>query len=182
MRVLSLFRRSALAGGLLATFALSAPPTVLADAGQQIITRCLQNQSLSGFSQAAYGKALKELTATTEEYSDCASLIRQAKRAAASGAHGTNGTGSGGSSTPTGAIAATPTEQRAIARAAHSGSAPVSLGNGQIVHPGVVHADIASAFSTLPGPLLAVLALMLACLLGFGGTVLRKRARDGRAD
>ncbi len=182
MRVICLLRRSALAGGLAAALALAGSPSALGDVGQQIITRCLQNQSLEGFSQAAYGKALKELSATTEEYSDCASLIRQAQRAAASGKHGGNGAQTGGAASPTAAIAATPTEQRAIAHAAQSGSAPVSLGNGQVVHPGVVHADVASAFSTLPGPLLVVLAIMLASLLGLGGAVLRKRARDGRSD
>jgi hypothetical protein len=181
MSVLRLFRRSALVGGLAAILALSASSSALGDVGQQIITRCLQNQSLGGFSQAAYGKALKELSATTEEYSDCASLIRQAQRAAASGKQGAN-SAQAGAATPAGAIAATPTEQRAIAHAAQSGSGPVSLGNGQVVHPGVVHADIASAFSTLPGPLLVVLAIMLASLLGLGGAVLRKRARDGRSD
>ncbi len=183
MRVPRLFRRSALVGGLAAILALSASPSALGDVGQQIITRCLQNQSLGGFSQAAYGKALKELSATTEEYSDCASLIRQAQRAAASGQQGANGAqAGGGSASPTGVIAATPSEQQAIAHAAQSGSAPVSLGNGQVVHPGVVHADVASAFATLPGPLLAVLAIMLASLLGFGGAALRRRARDGRSD
>jgi hypothetical protein len=53
---------------------------------------------------------------------------------------------------------------------------------GQVIHPGVVHADIASAFSTLPAPLLAVLALMLASLIalavGYGRRRLRAR-RDG---
>jgi hypothetical protein len=163
-------------------FALAATPSALADVGQQIVTRCLQNQSLSGFSQAAYGKALKELSATTEEYSDCASLIRQAQRAGASGKQAANGGQTGAGATPTGAIAATPTEQRTIAHAVQSGSVPVTLGNGDVVHPGVVHADIASAFSTLPGSLLAVLAIMLAAALGFAGAVLRKRVRDGRSD
>ena len=95
MRVMRLFRRPALVGGLVAAIALSASPSALGDVGQQIITRCLQNQSLAGFSQAAYGKALKELSATTEEYSDCASLIRRAQRAAASGNHGGNGAQTG---------------------------------------------------------------------------------------
>jgi hypothetical protein len=166
---------------LLATLALSAAPA-RADVGGQIISRCLNNHSLSGFTQADYSKALKELSATAEEYSSCAQLIRQAQRAAASGHSGSAGTGAGGPSSPSGAIAATPAEQQAIKRAEQSGGGPVSLGNGQVIHPGVVHADIASAFSTLPAPLLAVLALMLAGLLGFGGVVLRKRARGSRTD
>ena len=179
MRVPRPERPAALPAALLAALALSAAPAAQADTGGQIISRCLSNQSLAGFSQSAYSKALKELSATAEEYSDCAALIRQAQRAAASG--NSSAGGSAGTS-PAGAIAATPSEQRAIARAARSGGEPVSLGNGQIVHPGVVHADIASAFSTLPAPLLAVLALMLAGLLVLGGAIVRKRARGGRTD
>ena len=65
-----------------------------ADIGETIILRCTHGQSLSGFSQSAYSEALKELNADTEEYTDCAQLIRQAqlpRRAPARGrptAHG----------------------------------------------------------------------------------------------
>jgi len=178
MRVRSPERHLALVAVLLAILAMGAAPAAQADVGSQIITRCLQNQSLAGFSQSAYSRALQELTATAEEYSDCAALIRQAQRAAA----GHSGLTAGATGTTPGVIAATATEQRAIARATRTGGEAVSLGNGQIVHPGVVHADIASAFSTLPAPLLAVLGLMLAGALLLGGTVLRKRARGSRAD
>jgi hypothetical protein len=158
--------------------AMSAAPAAQADVGSQIITRCLNNQSLAGFPQSAYSKALQELSATAEEYSDCAALIRQAQRAAS----GRSGLAAGGASAaPLAVIAATPTERRAIARAAKTAE-PVSLGDGEVVHPGVVHANIASAFSTLPTPLLAVLALMLAGLLVLGGTLLRNRARGKRTD
>jgi hypothetical protein len=173
-------RHAATVAALLATLALAGAPTAGADVGGQIIAICVKDQLPTGFSQAAYSKALKELSATAEEYSDCGQLIRQAQRAGASGHPG--GNPAAGGSAPAAQIAATPTEQRAIARAAKSGGAPVSLGEGQVVHPGVVHADIASALSTLPAPLLAVLALMLAGLLGVAGAALRKRARGGRAD
>jgi hypothetical protein len=181
MRVPRPERRAAILAALLVTLALGGAPAAQADVGGQIISRCLNRQSLAGFTQADYRKALNELSATAEEYSDCAQLIRQAQTAAAS-SRSRGSPGGGSSATPAGAIAATPTEQRAIALAARSGSGPVSLGNGDVVHPGVVHADIASAFNTLPTPVLAVLGLMLAGLLVRGGTILRKRARDGRAD
>ena len=55
------------------------------------------------------------------------------------------------------------------------------VGNA-IVHPGVVHASIASAFSTLPTPLLATTAFLLACLLAVTGGALRKRVGTRRPD
>jgi hypothetical protein len=182
MRVPRPERRAALVAALLATAALAGAPAAQADAGARVIAICVKNQLPSGFSQAAYSQALKELTATAEEYSDCLQLIHQAQTAAASRHPGSSASGGGGSGVPLGVVAATPTEQRAIARAQHSGGGPVSLGNGEIVHPGVVHADIASAFSTLPAPLLAVLALMLAGALVLLGAVVRKRTRGERAD
>jgi hypothetical protein len=56
----------------------------------------------------------------------------------------------------------------------HGRSEPVRLGGG-VVHPGVVHVDVASALSSLPTPLLVTLAFLLACLLLVVGSALRKR-------
>jgi hypothetical protein len=58
----------------------------------------------------------------------------------------------------------------------HGTSEPVRLGGG-VVHPGVVHVDVASALSSLPTPLLVTLAFLLACLLLVIGGALRKRVR-----
>jgi uncharacterized membrane protein len=44
----------------------------------------------------------------------------------------------------------------------------------QVIHPGVVHASIASAVSSLPTPLLAVLAFLLTCVLLVSGWALRR--------
>jgi hypothetical protein len=165
--------RPALLALSLAIVALAIAPAALANVGETIIQRCTHGESLSGFSQRDYSRALKQLSADAEEYTDCASLIRQAQLAAASRG--------GGLSAPTVATLATPTEQRAISRAATSGPSPVRLG-GAVVHPGVVHASVASALSTLPTPLLAVLALMLASLLATGVNVVRNRVRDRRSD
>ena len=161
---------------LLAIVALASAPTARADVGETIIQRCTHGQSLAGFSPRAYSRALKELSADAEEYTDCASLIRQAQLAAAS--HGGAGAGSGAAAVAT---VATPTEQRSIAHAAKAGSSPVRL-DGAVVHPGVIHASIASALSTLPTPLLAVLALMLASLLAAGANAVRNRVRARRPD
>ncbi len=158
---------------VLAMLAMAVPAR--ADVGETIIQRCTHGQSLSGFSQSAYNQALKELSADAEEYTDCSSLIRQAQLAAAGGHEG-----AGTAATPV-AIPTTPAEQQAIANAARAGAAPLSVG-GQVIHPGVVHANIASALSSLPTPLLAVTAFLFAWLIVLAGRVLRNRIRARGSD
>jgi hypothetical protein len=150
-----------------------------ADVGEKIILRCTHGESLSGFTQKDYEKALKELETSLEEYSGCASLIHQAQRAAAGsrgGSNGGGGAGSTGTGVSTAAATATPAERRNLSRAPSTGAAPQQLG-GQVVHPGVVHVDIASAFSSLPTPLLVILLFLLACAVALAGGVLRNRVR-----
>jgi len=150
------------------------------DAAHKILYRCGHGESLAGFPPSAYAKAMKDISATTEEYSECGQLIRAAQAAAARG--GSSGGGGGGSvASPTAAVTATPAEQQAVASAAKGGGAPVSLG-GETVHPGVVHANVASALSTLPTPLLALIAFVLACVLAFAGRSVQKRVSGGRPD
>ena len=75
----------------------------------------------------------------------------------------------------------TAAEQQNLEHVGHAGSAPVKVG-GEVIHPGVVHVDIASALAALPAPLFALLAFLLACaLLIFGRTVFA-RARARRHD
>lgn len=143
--------------------------------GEQIVLRCTHGQSLSGFSQSAYRQALKELSADSLEYSPCGQQIRQAQLAAL-GAHR-----SGATSAPTTVIAVSPREATALKHAQQSGSGPVAVG-GQVISPGVVHANLSSAVSTLPDPVLAVLALMLAVLIALVVSFARRRLgarRDG---
>ncbi len=125
---------------LVAVVALALAPTAQANVGETIILRCTHNESVSGFSQRAYNQALKELNADLEEYSpSCASLIREAQRAAAAGGRG--GSGGGGLSTAAPvAVAATPSEQRALTHAVHAHPESVKLGSGEI-NPGVVHVE-----------------------------------------
>lgn len=168
-------RRLALPAVLLVG-AFASAPAARADIGETIIQRCTHGQSLGGFSQSAYRKALKEISADAEEYTNCAQLIRQAQLAAAGRR----------SSIPTSpevaaAVSATPVERQSVKHAAAAGSAPVSVG-GQLVKPGVIHADVSSAFSSLPGPLLALLAFLLACAAVFAGGALRNRIRGRRPD
>jgi hypothetical protein len=149
-----------------------------ADVGEAIIRRCTHAESLSGFSQNAYRQALKDLSAGTEEYSNCAQLIRQAQLAAAGAGH-RGGSGGGTSAPGASSVVPTPSEQRAIAHAPSAGSAPLQVG-AQTIHPGVVHADIASAFSSLPTPLLATVAFLTICLLASAGAGIRNRIRAHR--
>jgi hypothetical protein len=159
---------------VLLTSTLAAAEPAGADVGETIIQRCTHGQSLRGFPPSAYSKALKELGADAEEYTNCASLIRQAQLAAA-------GSGGGGGAEALAPIATSPAEQRSISAAPHLGSAPVKLG-GQLVNPGVVHANIASALSSLPSPLLATLAFLIACLALVAGNAVRTRFRGRRSD
>lgn len=164
---------------LAALLALAFAPQSQADVGQRIIRLCAEGKSLAGFPPSAYAKALKEMSATTEEYSECGQLIRQAKADAARA--GAGGSGAATGTAPAQAVTATPTEQRAVANAARSGPESVQVG-GQAIHPGVIHANVSSALSTLPTPLLSLLGFLAVCLLWCGGAVLRRRARDRRPD
>jgi hypothetical protein len=104
--------------------AIAAPAQ--ADVGEKIILRCTHGESLSGFTQKDYEKALKELETSLEEYSGCASLIHQAQRAAAGsrgGSGGGGGTGSTGTGATTAAATATPAERSNLSRAPSTGAA-----------------------------------------------------------
>jgi len=160
------------AGALL--LALLSPTPARADAGATIIQRCTHGQSLSGFSQQDYRRALQELPAEVEEYSDCANLIRRAQLAAAGGGQG----GAGGEAAS--AIPLTPTESAALRGIHDTGARPLRVG-GSLIRPGVVHASVASALSSLPSPLLALLSFLLACALLRAGSTIRDRVRARRS-
>ncbi len=180
MRIVLPKRRLALLATLLTTTLSTALPAG-ADVGETIIQRCTHGQSLSGFSQAAYRKALQELPTEVAEYSHCDALIRRAQLAAAGlpGAGGGGSTG-GGAGTSAAGTPLTATQRSTLKRSTGAGAAPVQVGN-QTIHPGVVPVDIASAFSTLPTPLLAILAFLLACALALAGGAIRDRVRAHRA-
>jgi hypothetical protein len=139
-----------------------------ADQASTIIERCTHGESLAGFSRSAYAKALRELPTDVSEYSDCEELIRKAELAAAGIGGGSGGIG--------GAVAPpTPAEQEVLSTAARSREAPIRVG-GAIEQPGVVPVSIASALNSLPVPLLALLAALLALALMRGVPSLRRAA------
>jgi hypothetical protein len=172
--------RLAVVTALLAAMLLAFAQPAGANVGEQIILRCTHVESLSGFSQSAYDQALKELEADAEEYSPCASQIRQAQRAAAAAAGARPGSAAAAPSANQVAIAPTPSQRRAITHAEHAGAEPVKL-DGRVIHPGVVHVDVASALSSLPTPLLVILTFLIACVLVLAGGTLAKRVRARRS-
>jgi len=160
-----------------ALLVLASPPSARADVGATIIERCTHGQSLGGFSQQDYGRALQELPTEVEEYSECGNLIRRAQLAAAGG-----GGGSSAGAGPAAPVATplTPADRSALRQIAKTGSAPQLIGN-EVIYPGVVHAGVASALSTLPNPLIAVLAFLLACVLVLAGRAVRNRVHARRS-
>jgi hypothetical protein len=148
-----------------------------ADVGATIINRCTHGQSVSGFSEQDYRRALQELPTEVEEYSDCGRLIRAAQLAAAGGAGGGASTTAGGASAAT---PLTPAERSVLSRVPKLGAAPLVVGDAT-VNPGVVHADVASALSSLPTPLLATLGFLLACALVLAAGAVRNRVRARRS-
>jgi hypothetical protein len=175
-------RRRRLSPLLLATalLVLASPPAAHADVGATIIERCTHGQSLGGFSQQDYQRALQELPTEVEEYSECGNLIRRAQLAAAGGGGGGPGAGAGGGPGAAVALPLTPAERSALRQIAKTGSAPQLIGN-EVVYPGVVHANVASALSTLPNSVLALLAFLLACAFVLAGRVLRNRVHARRS-
>jgi hypothetical protein len=172
--------RGATGLALVAVLAAVAATSARADVGATIIERCTKGKSLAGFSQQAYRQALAEVTAEVNEYSECSNLIRKAELAAAGQRAGT--AGSGGPAALTANVAPpTPTEQHELQSAHSAGASPLKVGE-QTVVPGVVHADIASAVSSLPTPLLALLAFMLTIALLLLGRAARDRVRTHRHD
>jgi hypothetical protein len=171
--------RAAALAATLAIALLAFAGSASASVGEKIVLRCTHGESLKGFSQRQYQEALQQLSADSEEYSVCAEEIHEAELAAASGGHGGGSGGQGAA--PAVAVAATPAEQKAITHAVHARPEAVRLGGG-VVHPGVVHVDVASALSHLPTPLLVTLAFLLVCLLLVAGGALRKRVSARGSD
>lgn len=133
-----------------------------ADEASTIIERCTHGQSLTGFSRQAYSKALRELPTDVSEYSDCEELIRKAALAVGGGG------GPGG-----GVLPPTPAEQAVLTSAAHRHVPPIRVG-GSSEEPGVVPVSLASALNSLPAPLMALLAALLASAAALGVSSVRR--------
>jgi hypothetical protein len=148
---------------------------VQASQAQTIIEKCGHGEPIGGFTQNAYREALNHMPTEVSEYTDCPNQIRKAELAAAGG--GASAPASGTS--PNVALPLSPAEQRAVQSAHSKGPAPVRIGN-EPIQPGVVHADIASAVSTLPRSLLAVLAVLVVGAVTLAVGEVRERVRTRR--
>lgn len=171
------------AAALLAAVLVLLAAAVPAYAGttRKILETCSEGQIPHGYSQHAYEQALKQMPPELSEYSDCSDLIHKAELAAATGGQSSGGGGAGSGATIAQTAPPTPAEQHELERATDVGGSPVKVGT-EAIHPGVVHVNIASAFGTLPTPLLTLLAFLVACALWLVGRAayarLRKRSSD----
>jgi hypothetical protein len=176
---------AAVALALALALAATLPATASADVGAQILNRCghlKSGESLSGYTVAQYKQALQEMPTEVLEYSNCQELIYKAELAAAAhkGGSGASQGGGGGPGSATGsgaggAVEPTPAQQRILEATRRESLTPVHLGGGETVLPGVVHPDLASATSSLPTPVLVVIALVIAGLLLLAGKEIRER-------
>lgn len=164
-----------------------------------LLDDCQDGRIDGTYSQADYRRALRNIPSDFDQYTDCRRVIRRAQLAAAgggsdpggaegggtAGAGGTGGTG-GATSTeaPTSALradpleSATPEERRAFEQATTGGGRPVRVGQAA-VRPGATGADAAAG--DIPGPLLALLALLAVAGLAYGAAVTRARVLARRA-
>ena len=146
----------------------------------KIYEECANGTVPSGHSQQEYNQALRELEPFLAEYSACPDLIRKAQLAGAARSGGGAAGGPGAASAPS-VAAPTPTEQRTLESIPRRGAPSVPVGD-EVIHPGVVHVNLASAFSALPTPLLVLLAFLVACALLLGGRTARTYLRARRID
>ncbi len=170
--------RAALAvAAALALALVAAAPAAAASATTKILEECAAGTLPTGYSQQAYNQALKQMPPELAEYSDCPDLIHKAQFARAAGSRGSGGVGglgSGAGAAGAPVAAPTPTEQRTLESVPRSAAPPVPVG-GEVLHPGVVHVNLASALNTLPTSLLVLLVFLLVCALALGGRALRRR-------
>jgi hypothetical protein len=150
-----------LAAALTLTLAFAAPAR--ASEVTKIFEACSNGALPTGYSQRAYSQAIKQMPAELAEYTDCPDLIDKAELAAASARGGQGASAGQAAETSAAAVAPpTPSEQRTLEGIPHAAAPSVPVG-GQVIRPGVVHVNLASALRTLPTPLLVLLACLLAC-------------------
>ena len=133
---------------------------------ETIIERCTHEDhpALGGFTPSEYAQALRQLPTEVREYAvECEEEIRKAELAAADGQPTATTAGAG----PAAVTPPTPAEQRVLSTSARRAPAAIRLGNHATV-PGVVHVNIASALNALPGPLLALVVIVMLAVVALG--------------
>jgi hypothetical protein len=181
---------------IVVVFALLAPATALA-ASDQLYRDCQDGKIDGKYTQSQYQQALANIPADLDEYTDCRQVIRRGQLQAAGGksggSHTTGGgsTGAGGGGSANGGgtqggarvdplADATPQERKALAKAGVDGGKPVKVA-GELVTPGALgFRNLSSGGNELPTPLLVVLALIAAGVLGYGATTVWSRVNARR--
>ena len=141
-----------------------------------LLDACGRDGKVNGtYSQEDYRKALANIPADADQYSDCRAILRAAQLAAASGEE---------TLTPASAgdvlASATPEEQAAIEEAVNSSDgSPVQVGD-DVVNPASYGAgrEVAAGISGLPTPLKAALGLLAVGALAALLTAIVPRVRD----
>jgi hypothetical protein len=141
-----------------------------------LLDACGRDGKVNGtYSQEDYRKALANIPADADQYSDCRAIIRAAQLAAASGQENLTPATAGDI-----IATASPEEQAAIDEAIQSsGDNPVKVGD-DVVSPASYGAgrEVAAGISELPNPLKAALGLLAAGALVALLTAIVPRVRD----
>ena len=182
---------------ILALVSLLAGPAAAALAsGADVLDDCTDDERMSKtYTQEDYRGALDELAADTDQYGNCRAVIQRAMLAAAGtptkGKRAKDSGGDASSSTGGGAIgnaraeeqlrAATPQERSAVDRARNDAGSPVRVNDATVDPAKVGRVPGMSQASTLPTPIVVLLALLLAGLLAFGAVRIRSLVHSRRA-
>lgn len=177
--------------------ALLAAGAALANAsGKAVLDDCTDDERMSKtYSQKDYRDALGELAADTDQYGNCRDVIQRAMlAAAATPANGKPAKDSGGGRSPSasgGAIGsaraeeqlrmATAKERDAVDRARNDSATPFTVNNARVDPAEVGRVPGMSQVSSLPTPIVVLLALLLAGLLALGAVRIRSLVHSRRA-
>lgn len=146
------------------------------------------NGSLKGhYSLKVLQTALKQVKGEQAQYTACADVLTAAIRADTLGKapkpH-SNNNGSGPKIRPAKGPIITPAQkqiQNRVDRLGHEGGSALTLPIGRTVTPGAVTANSAGFLSSLPTPLLIVLAVLLAAVVAVSGRALQNVVRARRS-
>jgi hypothetical protein len=177
--------------------ALLTSGVAIADAaGRTVLDDCTDDERMSKtYSQKDYRDALDQLAADTDQYGNCRDVIRRAMLAAAGARKpggATKGSGGDGSSSGDGGAigsapaqeqlsTATPKERGAVERARNDSGPPSSVTSATVDPAEAGRVPATSQASSLPTPIVVLLALLLAGLLAIGVVRIRSlvHARRG---
>ncbi|HEU4974728.1 MAG TPA: hypothetical protein VFT50_06525 [Baekduia sp.] len=181
---------------VLALAAALCAPSLAHASGAAVVRDCADGTLDKTYSQKDYADALAHMPADVDEYTDCRDVIRRAQLGGAGGGPG-GGSGFGGLGSPGGGLddgtgvtdpggdplaGATPEERASFAQAvaAATASTPTVKLDGRPITAGDLGGSTAHDLSSLPTPLLVLLALLVAAGLGGAGVAARRRVVHGR--